>query len=82
MNPVDERILEYLRDESAGTPKAIAERLDRHNNYIGARCREMASRGLVDRVGRGVYIISDTGKSWLDEELDADELTDSKTNSH
>lgn len=71
---VDERILEYLRDEDVGTPKKIAERIDKHNNYIGERCRELTRYGLLNKIDRGVYVISDKGEKYLEEELDASQL--------
>lgn len=74
MVPADDQILEFLCDNPAGTPKKIAERLDRHNHYIGERCRTLASYGLVDRVGRGVYTLSADGEMYLNEELDASTL--------
>lgn len=76
MNPIDERILEYLRDEGVGTPNKIADHLSKHNNYIGERCRKMLDHGLVERVDRGVYIISNKGEDWLDEKIGSDALED------
>lgn len=76
MNPADERILEYLRDEGMGTPKMIADRLDKHNNYMGERLRELTDRGLVERPSRGVYKITETGIDWLDEKLPVEDLED------
>ncbi|WP_206539060.1 hypothetical protein [Natrinema salifodinae] len=76
MTRADDEILEYLASETAGTPKVIADALDRSNDYIGVRCRKLASYGLVERPSRGFYVISDTGASYLDGELDASSLTE------
>lgn len=75
MTRADDEILEYLASESAGTPKVIADALDRSNSYIGVRCRKLASYGLVDRPSRGFYVITDEGRSYLEGELDASSLT-------
>lgn len=74
MNPIDDQIMEYLRDAGAGTPKAIADDLDRHSKYVGARCRELTKYGLLSRPSRGLYRLSEAGEEYLDEELDASEL--------
>ena len=74
MLPVDDLILEYLRDMGAATPKAMADDLERNNNYIGVRCRELMDYGLLQRVSHGLYRITEDGERFLDEELDAEEL--------
>lgn len=74
MNPVDDQIMEYLRDTGAGTPQTIAESLDKSNKYIGVRCRELTKYGLLNRPARGMYTLAVDGEEYLDEELDASEL--------
>ncbi|WP_254524360.1 winged helix-turn-helix domain-containing protein [Natrinema caseinilyticum] len=74
MTRADDEILEYLASETAGTPKVIADALDRNNNYIGVRCRKLASYGLLERPSRGFYVISETGNSYLEGDLDASTL--------
>lgn len=74
MKPVDDQIMEVLREQGAGTPKSIAEELDRNNDYIGVRCRELTSYGLLDRPSHGFYRLSNGGQDYLDGELDANEL--------
>jgi len=72
----DERILEYLSQAETSTPKAMADSGDvRYSRqYIGERCRKLADFGLVQHLGNGVYRITDDGRQYLDEELDAAEL--------
>ncbi|ELZ76090.1 hypothetical protein [Haloferax volcanii] len=79
MRSVDDQILEYLRDEGAGTPKSIADVLEKNNNYIGDRCRVLTKYGMLDRPSRGLYLINETGIEYLNETLDAAELDPSES---
>ena len=81
MQPVDERILEILRDEGNLQPKTINEKmsslaidLDYTSEHIGRRCRKLAEYGLLTKFGVGVYSITDLGMDYLKEELDAGTL--------
>lgn len=76
MKPVDERILEYLEDEGAGTPKSIANAFDMNNDYVGVRCRLLVDAGLLTRVSRGLYSVTSDGEEFLSGELDATTLED------
>ena len=74
MRPVDEKILETMRDEGNMTPSAL-EQLDvTVANYASNRLSKMANYGLVERVAQGLYRITEEGAAFLDEELDAGEL--------
>jgi predicted transcriptional regulator len=72
----DERILEYLAEHEAGTPKEMADsdlvRFSR--SYITQRCKKLLDYGLVRQLGNGVYLITDKGEDYLSGELDAWEL--------
>lgn len=74
MNPVDDEIMELLDESGAGTPQSLANELTKNNDYIGVRCRELASKGLLERPSRGLYVLTDEGKQYLAGELDAGEL--------
>ena len=81
MQPVDERILEVIREEGNLQPTTIRDKmaekatdLDYTPQHVGYRCRELYEHGLLTRFGRGVYSITDEGKAYLDGELDAGEL--------
>lgn len=76
MRPIDERILEYLRDEPVGTPNTIGKTLGKHRNYVGERCRVLVEAGLLEKPARGTYIIADDGRGYLDEEIPGSELED------
>ncbi|RYJ15317.1 ArsR family transcriptional regulator [Halogeometricum borinquense] len=74
MRPVDEHILEVMRDEGNMTPQAL-ESLDvTVANYASNRLSLMTRYGLVERVVQGLYRITETGEGFLDEEVDASTL--------
>lgn len=68
----DDRILEYIREEGSGRPKAMADsgyvRFSRP--YITQRCKKLVEHGLLQHLGNGVYVITDRGERYLDGELD------------
>ena len=74
MRPIDEHILETMRDEGNMTPQALDEFDVAAANYARDRLSEMARYGLVERLSRGLYRLTDAGEAFLDEELDAAEL--------
>ena len=75
MRPVDEHILETMRDEGNMTPDALENTFDvTVANYASNRLSELAKYGLVERLGTGLYRLTDDGRAFLDEELDASAL--------
>ncbi len=74
MRPVDERILETMRDEGNLTPQAVENFDVCSRGHASIRLSELAEYGLVERIAQGLYRLTDTGRAFLDEELDADEL--------
>ncbi len=75
----DDRILEAIRDEGNLTAVAVSrdgltERVDIGRKYASDRLNKLAEYGLLDRVDKGLYGITDVGRGYLDEELDASEL--------
>jgi hypothetical protein len=75
MRPVDERIMETMRDEGNLTPYALDETFDvAVANYASNRLSELAQYGLVERLGRGLYRLTEDGQAFLEEDLDAGEL--------
>lgn len=78
-NPADDRILEVIREEGNMTPLALSRegevpRIDIGRKWAGARCRELVRYGLLRKVDKGLFAITDKGLAYLDEELDASEL--------
>ena len=78
MRPVDERIMETMRDEGNMTPYALDETFYvAAANYASNRLSKLADYGLVERLGRGLYRLTESGEAFLDEELDASQLATS-----
>ena len=74
MAPSDDRILELIREYGNLTPKAIDHFGGPSRQYASERCSELAEYGLLERVYRGLYGITDKGRAYLNEDLDAAEL--------
>lgn len=81
MYPVDERILEYLEEESWGAPASMAsdprfQQLDADEGYIRQRCAHLVERELIVPVveGSSMYEISTWGLAYLRGDLDAGHL--------
>jgi len=74
--PADDRILEVIRDKGNMTPIALSRdgevaRIDIGRKWAGERCRKLAKYGLLRRVDKGLFGITEEGIAYLDEELDA-----------
>lgn len=77
--PIDERILEAL--DSSGmilSPSVIAINIDKSRGEVNRRLSDLVDHGLVDRVKRGYYEITDTGEAYLAGEIDASQLEHSE----
>ena len=75
MTQTDEAILETMRDEGNMTPVALSETFDvAAANYARDRLSKMTKYGLVEKLSRGLYRLTDDGRAFLDEELDASTL--------
>ena len=75
----DDRILETIQEEGNMTPLALSEegerpRLDITRNWAGQRCRKLAEHGLLLRLEKGLYGITDQGLGYLNGDLDASTL--------
>jgi len=72
-------IKDYARpyEEGPRQPKQIAtdDRITFSDQYIGQRCRTLASYGLVQNLGNGLYAIMNPGKQYLAGELDTRDLS-------
>lgn len=80
MKPADDRILEAVRQEGNLTPLAASEegeveRVSIGRKYAGIRMRELSNYGLLRRVDKGLYGLTDEGHAYLNEELDASTLS-------
>ncbi len=75
MTPMDNRILEVL--QSSGlvlSPSIISYNLDVSREAVNRRLKELTAYGMVEKVDRGKYEISEEGRAYLAGELDADDL--------
>lgn len=71
MVPSDDRILELLREEGNLTPQAVEDFGGPVAGHASDRLPALAEAGLVERISRGLYRLTDDGRAYLDEELDA-----------
>ncbi len=74
MVPSDDRILELIREYGNLTPSAIAAKGGPVRQYTSERCGQLTEYGLLVQVHRGLYGITDAGRAYLNEDLDASEL--------
>jgi predicted transcriptional regulator len=70
----DEEILEVMREEGNMTPQALEDFDVTVANYARDRLAELARYGLVEKLSRGLYRLTDDGEAFLDGELNAAEL--------
>jgi hypothetical protein len=77
MTLVDDRVLEFLDENESGTPTKMKEEgpINYSRPYINRRCKKLAEKGLIKNLGNGVYVLSDTGKAYLDGRLDTQNWT-------
>lgn len=74
MVPSDDPILELLREHGNLTPQAIEDFGGPSAGHCQDRLRMLRKFGLVKRISRGLYSITDDGRAYLDMELDASDL--------
>lgn len=75
MKPTDDQILEILGDSGLVlSPSIIAFNAGFTRTHVNNRLSEFAEKGLVDRVERGKYEISEIGRGYLSGDVDASEL--------
>lgn len=70
----DDRILEYVDEEGSATPKKLDESGFIHvsRSQISRRLRRLAEGSLLEHLGNGVYVITDEGEAYLEEQFDVD----------
>lgn len=81
MMAADPSILEYMaiakdayNNPAKQTPKTISLNTGYSRKHVGNRCRVLADRGLLERIDRGVYRITDSGIAAVEKEIDPEDL--------
>lgn len=74
MRPVDEYIMETMRDEGNLTPQAVENFGVCSRSHASVRLSKLSKYGLVERIAQGLYRLTDDGRAFLNEKLDASEL--------
>jgi len=74
MVPSDDVILELIRDHGNLTPSAIEAKGGPVRQHASTRCGQLVQYGLLTQVHRGLYGLTDDGRAYLDEDLDASDL--------
>jgi DNA-binding IclR family transcriptional regulator len=72
----DDRILEYIQENDGGSVGEMADHdlIRISNAHVSRRCKRLAEHGLLRALGNGVYMLTEKGVQYLNEELDADDL--------
>lgn len=73
---MDDRILEVLNAGLVLSPTIIAYNIDKSREAVGRRLSELSTAGMVRRIERGRYEITDLGQEYLAGEIDAEDLAD------
>ena len=74
MTPMDDRILEVLNAGLILSPTIIAYNIDKSREAVGRRLSKLSEAGLIKRIERGRYEITERGRAYLTGELDASDL--------
>ncbi|AGB39085.1 hypothetical protein [Natronococcus occultus] len=74
MAPIDEELLELLRDEELFMPDQLAEEVEPRAPHVAYRCRELAKYGLATKHAMGMYDLSELGERYLAGDIDPSEL--------
>lgn len=75
MTHTDERIMELLEGRESATPAGMAATLEKSEEYVADRCRQLEIRDLLaDEAGE--YRLTDRGAAYLAGEVGAEELSD------
>lgn len=74
MVPSDDRILELLDEEGNLTPQAVEDFGGPVAGHASDRLPKLAEYGLVTKLSRGLYRITEAGQAYLAGDLDASEL--------
>ncbi|WIV68435.1 transcriptional regulator [Natrialbaceae archaeon AArc-T1-2] len=73
--PIDERILEaFSTSGMILSPAVIAKNIDKSRDEVNRRLSVLVEYGVVTRVERGYYEITELGEQYLAGEIDANSI--------
>lgn len=69
---LDDRILEFLDENEAGSPSEIKRgtTTDNSRQHFARRCRKLTEEGLLREISNATYVLTDDGRAYLDGRLD------------
>jgi predicted transcriptional regulator of viral defense system len=72
----DDRILEFIRDHDGATVGKLTDSDAIHvtNSHVSDRCKKLAEKGFLQRIGKGAYVITEIGEAYLEGEYDAEAM--------
>lgn len=73
LTEMDKEIINVLGTNLTLTPSIIAENIDRSREGVGNRLNSLQAGGLVRKVDRGKYKITEEGLKYMTEWIDIDE---------
>ncbi|SIS10604.1 phage repressor protein [Natronorubrum thiooxidans] len=75
MAPVDYEIMLFFDDHPIlVSPRVLAANIEYDRQYVSKRCRTLSEAGLLVAVDTGLYELTETGREYLEGELDVSEL--------
>lgn len=74
MDPVDDEILELMRENYIFDPDHIEEEDVCRAPHAAYRCRQLTERGLLEKQAIGMYDITELGERYLEGEVDPNDL--------
>ena len=75
MSPVDYEIMLFFQEHPIQvSPKVLAANIEYDRQYLSKRCGRLVEAGLLESVDTGLYQLSESGKAYLDGEVDGSEL--------
>ncbi|AHF99626.1 hypothetical protein HALLA_13345 [Halostagnicola larsenii XH-48] len=75
MAPVDYEIMLFFDEHPIlVSPRVLGANIDYDRQYVSKRCRTLSDAGLLTAVDTGLYQLTDTGRTYLEGDLDVSEL--------
>lgn len=79
MAPVDYEIMLFFDEHPIKvSPKVLAVNIGYDRQYVSKRCGTLADAGLLESIDTGLYQLTETGRAYLEGELDVGVLEGKK----